>query len=194
MRTTHNSSHLGGSPPGTSQTRHPPTRHPLPPGRRPPRPSTPQEQTPWEQIPLLQGMLGYHTPPAARHAGIPPAMHADIPPPNPTPPPPLWTEWQTGVKILPCPKLCLRVVKISSVAHASLAQKGEALDLESEVMRGLSSIPTGGNILSLDFFSHSKASDANIGIFVQFVRNPTRTSWTCILIFSYLKINFCRTR
>ena len=26
------------------------------------------------------------------------------------------------------------------------------LDLESEVMRGLSSIPTGGNILSLDFF------------------------------------------
>ena len=26
------------------------------------------------------------------------------------------------------------------------------LDLESEVMRGLDSIPTGGNILSLDFF------------------------------------------
>ena len=26
------------------------------------------------------------------------------------------------------------------------------LDFESEVMRGLSSIPTGGNILSLDFF------------------------------------------
>ena len=26
------------------------------------------------------------------------------------------------------------------------------LDLESEVMRGLGSIPTGGNILSLDFF------------------------------------------
>ena len=33
-------------------------------------------------------------------------------------------------------------------------------------MRGLGSIPTGGNILSLDFFlfSRSKASDANIGI------------------------------
>ena len=26
------------------------------------------------------------------------------------------------------------------------------LDFESEVMRGLGSIPTGGNILSLDFF------------------------------------------
>ena len=26
------------------------------------------------------------------------------------------------------------------------------LDLESEAMRGLGSIPTGGNILSLDFF------------------------------------------
>ena len=31
-------------------------------------------------------------------------------------------------------------------------------------MRGPGSIPTGGNILSLDFFSHSKASDANIDI------------------------------
>ena len=41
------------------------------------------------------------------------------------------------------------------------------LDLESEVLRGKGSIPTGGNILSLDFlFSCSKASDTNIGIFV----------------------------
>ena len=31
-------------------------------------------------------------------------------------------------------------------------------------MRGLGSIPTGGTILSLDFISRSKASDANIGI------------------------------
>ena len=31
-------------------------------------------------------------------------------------------------------------------------------------MRGLGAIPTGSNILSLDFlFSHSKASDANTG-------------------------------
>ena len=29
---------------------------------------------------------------------------------------PLWTEWQTPVKILPCPKLCLRAVKISNLS------------------------------------------------------------------------------
>ena len=41
------------------------------------------------------------------------------------------------------------------------------LDLESEVMRGLESISTGGNILSLIFlFSCSKDKNANIGIFV----------------------------
>ena len=38
------------------------------------------------------------------------------------------------------------------------------LDLESEVMRGPGSIPTGGNILS-----RSKASDANIDIIANFV-------------------------
>ena len=50
-------------------------------------------ETPPSQIPLnfplgcgpgnLQGMLGYHSPwrPAARHAGIPPAMHAGLAPP-----------------------------------------------------------------------------------------------------------------
>ena len=45
------------------------------------------------------------------------------------------------------------------------------LDLESEVMGGLGPIPTGGNILLLDFFlfSCSKASDANIGIIANFV-------------------------
>ena len=32
-------------------------------------------------------------------------------------------------------------------------------------MRGPGSIPTGGNILPLDFFSHSKASDAIIANF-----------------------------
>ena len=42
----------------------------------------------------LQGMLGYHPPwkPAARHAGIPPAMHAGI---APSPPP---LDRQTRVK------------------------------------------------------------------------------------------------
>ena len=48
------------------------------------------------------------------------------------------------------------------------------LNLESEVMRNPGSIPIGGNILSLDFFSCSKDSDANTGIianFVYFVKN-----------------------
>ena len=49
------------------------------------------------------------------------------------------------------------------------------LDLESEAMRGLGSIPTGGNILSLDFFlfSRSKVKNANIGILVQSVKNSS---------------------
>ena len=36
-------------------------------------------------------------------------------------------------------------------------------------MRGPGSILTGGNILSLDFFSHSEASDANIGLIANVV-------------------------
>ena len=46
-------------------------------------------------------------------------------------------------------------------------------DLESEVMRGLGFIPTGGNILSMDFFLFSSCEEkyANIGIFVYFVKN-----------------------
>ena len=44
------------------------------------------------------------------------------------------------------------------------------LDLESEVMRGPGSIPTGGNIFHWTFwFSRSKASGANIGIIANFV-------------------------
>ena len=75
---------------------------------------------------------GNHTcPPATTHA--PPAtMHAPLatthPPDNHTCPPattytspqqprmpPLWTEWQTGVKILPCPKLRLGAVIIEGI-------------------------------------------------------------------------------
>ena len=45
------------------------------------------------------------------------------------------------------------------------------LDLESECMRGLGSIPDwgGGNIFHWIFFSHSEASDANIGIMANVV-------------------------
>ena len=61
---------------------------------------------------------------------------------------------------------------IQGTQSLSLASKCQVsverivLDLESETMRGPGSIPTGGNILSLGFFSHSKAPDANIANFV----------------------------
>ena len=43
------------------------------------------------------------------------------------------------------------------------------LGLEPEAMRDVRSIPTGGNILSLEvfLFSHSKNENANIGISVR---------------------------
>ena len=56
---------------------------------------------------------------------------------------------------------------LSSTCQVSIERI--VLDLESEVMRGIGSIPTVGNILSLDFFSHSEASDANIGIIANVV-------------------------
>ena len=56
---------------------------------------------------------------------------------------------------------------LSSTCQVSVERR--VLDLESEDMRCPGSIPTGGNILSLDFFSCSKASDANIGIIANFV-------------------------
>ena len=46
-----------------------------------------------------------------------------------------------------------RSLKIPLVANARLAQKGEVLDLESELP---GSLITGGNILSLDFFLFSR--------------------------------------
>ena len=47
------------------------------------------------------------------------------------------------------------------------------LDLESEAMRGLGSIPTGGNILSLDFFLFLRSKDKNANI----VRE--KLTWFC---------------
>ena len=44
--------------------------------------------------------------------------------------------------------------------------------MESEAMRGPGSIPTGGNILSLDFFPHSRDENANIGISVHICEKP----------------------
>ena len=53
------------------------------------------------------------TPPWSNHTQTPPRQ-PHMPPPGATTHAPLWTEWQTGVKILPCPKLPLRAVKISN--------------------------------------------------------------------------------
>ena len=56
-------------------------------------------------------------------------------------------------------------------ANAQLAQKGECWTwMNQRFMRRPGSILTHSNILSLDFlFSHSKASDANIGIIANVV-------------------------
>ena len=57
------------------------------------------------------------------------------------------------------------------LSRTCLTRSGRrVLDLETEVMRGLGSMPTGGNILSFEFFCffYSKASDANIGIIAKF--------------------------
>ena len=57
---------------------------------------------------------------------------------------------------------------LSSTCQVSPERR--VLDSESEVRRGPGSIPTGGNIFSLDFlFSCCKASDTNIGIIANFV-------------------------
>ena len=57
---------------------------------------------------------------------------------------------------------------LSSTCQVSPERR--VLDLGSEVMRGPSSIPTGGNIFQRMFlFSRGKSSDANIGIIAKFV-------------------------
>ena len=74
---------------------------------------------------------------------------------------------------------------LSSTWQVSVERR--VLDLESEVMRGLGFIPTGCNIFVTGFFfSHSEASDANIGITANkccvFVKTPSGVfylTWRC---------------
>ena len=55
------------------------------------------------------------------------------------------------------------ITPVSSTCQISVVRR--VLDLESEVMRGPGSIPTGDNIFHWNFlFSCSKGSDVNIGI------------------------------
>ena len=56
---------------------------------------------------------------------------------------------------------------LNLTSKCQVSQESVVFDLESVVIRGPGSIPTGGNILSVDFFfSRSKAPDADIGILV----------------------------
>ena len=48
-------------------------------------------------------------------------------------------------------------------------EKLECWTWNHRLSRGAGSILTGGNVLLLDFFSRSKASDGNIGIIANFV-------------------------
>ena len=49
-------------------------------------------------------------------------------------------------------------------------------------MRGLGSIPTLGNILSLDIFAIVRASDANVGIIANFVYLWKTRTWELIIV------------
>ena len=65
---------------------------------------------PWKQ-PCMPPWSNHARPPPEQPR-MPPLEQPRMPPQEqPRMPPPLWTEWQTGVKILPCPKLRLRAVK-----------------------------------------------------------------------------------
>ena len=66
-------------------------------------------------------------------------------------------------------RLYIGNLKSQSCKQAKASAERIVLDLESEAMGGLGSIPTRGNILSLNFFQVVRASDANIGIIANFV-------------------------
>ena len=51
---------------------------------------------------------------------------------------------------------------LSSTCQVSIERR--VLNIESEAMRGLGSIPTGNNILSLDVFLFSSSKDENANI------------------------------
>ena len=90
-------------PPGA--TMHAPPEQP----HTPPRATPPGATT--CPLPLEQPCIPRATTP-------PPEQSCTLPPEQPCTPPeqprtPLWTEWQTGVKMLPCPKLRLRAVTMT---------------------------------------------------------------------------------
>ena len=60
-------------------------------------------------------------------------------------------------------------LSLSLASKCQVSVERIVLDLESEAMRGPGSIPMGGEHFVTGFFSHSKASDANIGTIANFV-------------------------
>ena len=59
---------------------------------------------------------------------MPPKKTMYAPRKKPCMPPPLWTEWHTRVKILPCPKLRLRAVKRDEISL--VVQRATCLSLQ----------------------------------------------------------------
>ena len=67
-------------------------------------------------------------------------------------------------------------LSLSLTSKCQVSVERIVLDWESEAMRGLDSIPTGGNILSLDFFSGSKGLRCQYWHYCRFcifVKSPT---------------------
>ena len=99
------------APPRSNHACPPRSNHACPPGSNhtPPleQPHTPPQQP-------CTPLQSNHACPPSNHAHPPGAtMHTPWEQPCM---PPLWTEWQTGVKILACPKLRLRAVTIPNAA------------------------------------------------------------------------------
>ena len=90
---------------------------------------------PWEACTPPRSMHAprKHTPPG--EACTPPQRHTHTPPGNTHAPP--WTEWQTGAKILPCPKLRLRAVIMDVGSKYSCLPKDKKFILLS-MCKGLS--------------------------------------------------------
>ena len=103
MHTPQNHAH----PPGTTQA---PRNHACPPCNHACTPATTHTHPATMHAPQQPCTPSNHTHPS-NHA-CPPRATTCAPRQPHTP---LWTEWQTGVKILPCPKLRLRAVIMSLV-------------------------------------------------------------------------------
>ena len=138
-------------------------------------PGTPRDQTP----PRTR-----QTPPDQAHNPHPPEQAH-----SPEPGTPLWTEWQTGVNILPYPKLRLRAVNMNSTCRSWLLFIYVSLRLRVQNWRRKWNFP-------LNFCTMRKLSECYSGIFqtqssgcasgVDHIRNFTKLKILNIWIVKYL--------